>query len=205
LVIMIVGLHGLKNSGKDTVAAYLIKRYGFERRAFADPLKKSVAALLDIPYHVIDKWKNDPRIVVDVQMKDGNVIGGIGDTLSTHTFREFLQRYGTESHRDVFGENFWVDQTLPTSGYYSGKKIVVTDCRFIEEARRIRSIGGFIVEVQRPGLESKDQHRSEQPLPVDIIDYVLVNDSALDDLFERIEVMLVNLANTDNTIKAMFR
>ena len=56
---MILGLNGLKGSGKDTVGAHLIKEHGFERRSFADPLKKSVAALLDIPYHEIDKWKNE--------------------------------------------------------------------------------------------------------------------------------------------------
>ena len=32
------------------------------------------------------------------------------------TFREFLQRYGTEAHRDVFGKDFWLEYTLPANG-----------------------------------------------------------------------------------------
>lgn len=199
---MIIGLCGEKGSGKDTVAAYLIKEHGFERRAFADPMKKSVAALLDIPYHEIDNFKNDDTVFVTTGYKNFNVkqVAGHGPNapyeadamwspIRELTFREFLQRFGTESHRDVFGEDFWLDQTLPVGGYYSGRAIVVTDVRFENEVRRIQDLGGHVVRVMRPGLVSQDPHRSEAPSLLSV-NYRLINDGTIEELSGHIEHML---------------
>lgn len=106
---MIIGLTGLKGSGKDTVAAYLIKEYGFERRAFADPLKRSIAALFDIEFADIEKMKNDPNSRVEIiTHRDGGREFG-----KSFLFRQILQRYGTEAHGEIpeFGTDFWVDLT----------------------------------------------------------------------------------------------
>lgn len=186
--LLILGLNGLKGSGKDTVAAYLIKEYQFERRAFADPLKKSVAALLDIPYHKIDQYKNDPGIWIEL------TDGGSERILDVPiTFRTFLQRYGTESHRGVFGEDFWLDHTLPKDGFYSGRKIVITDCRFDNEAHRIHKCGGNIIEIRRPALNKSDTHESEQPLSPKLVDAILNNDKDLDYLYAATEAVLTYL------------
>lgn len=190
---MILGLNGLKGSGKDTVAAYLIKEHGFERRAFADPLKKSIAAFFDIPFHKVDEYKNDPHMRIELRkyssLEDSvQVLKGSG-----MSFREGLQRYGTESHRDVFGEDFWVDMTLPADAFYTGRKIAITDLRFENETQRVRDVGGFVVNIWRPGLDDTDQHSSESSLPDNMIDYYLVNDGTLDDLNERVERMLTDL------------
>lgn len=182
---MIIGLAGEKGSGKDTVAAYLVKQYQFERRAFADPLKKSVAALLDIPFFQIDKFKNDDTVKVSVHHDEDGYLRNI----KSQTFREFLQKFGTESHRDVFGVDFWVDQTLPKDGYYHGRKIVITDCRFDNEVERIRHLGGKIVRIHRRGIEPGiDSHQSER---FDFIaDYDIFNDDTLDDLWTATEEIL---------------
>ena len=184
---MIIGLKGLKNSGKDTVAAYLIKQHNFERRAFADPLKRSVAALLDIPYHEIDKWKNDPNVWVSVHTV------GPYDEFSTLTFRQFLQRMGDEASKQVWWDTFWDDLTLPIDGFYHGKKIVITDCRFESNARRINICGGYVVQLRRPGFEVQDPHRGEELFPDKMVDYTLMNDGTLDDLYDKINEMLIHL------------
>ena len=44
---MIVGVSGLKRSGKDTVAELLVKEYGFERYSFADPIKEAMSIVFD--------------------------------------------------------------------------------------------------------------------------------------------------------------
>lgn len=188
---MIIGLAGQKQSGKDTTAAYLMKEHGFERRAFADPLKRSVAALfLDIPYHKIDQWKNDDRVTITLNVPQGDGTPGVG-----MTFRAFLQRYGTESHRGVFDNDFWLQYTLPADGYYAGKKIVITDCRFENEVSRVRQVGGYVVNVTRPnlGLELQDLHSSESGLPDSSIDYSIFNDGSLTMLYEATERMLYEL------------
>ena len=42
---MIIGLSGKKRVGKDTVADYLVSKYGFIKYSFADPIK-AVAKIL---------------------------------------------------------------------------------------------------------------------------------------------------------------
>jgi len=178
---MIIGLAGQKGSGKDTIAAYLVKKYGFQRRAFADPLKKSVAELLDIPFHEVDKYKNDAEATISVNINGNQLV-------SIFTMREFLQRYGTESHRNVFGEDFWLEHCLPMNGFYAGKKIVITDLRFANEARRVKFFNGIVVKINRNFTDAQSSHPSEN---IDVFpDYMIDNDGTIDDLFLDVEELL---------------
>jgi hypothetical protein len=183
---MIVGLAGFKGSGKDTVAAYLVKQHGFERKAFADPMKQSIAAMFNIPFTDIDKYKNDSEIMVSIEACTND-----GDTwrYSSQTFRELLQRYGTEAHRDVFGKDFWLEYTLPSNGYYAGRNIVVTDVRFSNEAKRVKDFGGSIWFINRiTNRSSFDPHSSET---LDFgTDVTVPNSSTIEDLYARIEEAL---------------
>ncbi len=186
---MIIGLTGKKGSGKDTAAKYLVDNYGYERKAFADSLKQSVAALFDIPFEKVDEYKVDlggtlPHVEVIIDLGEYREQPGYGRVLH-HTqysmsWREFLQRYGTESHREIFGYNFWVDQVLPYIdrdkamwASYTLQKYVISDVRFENEAARVRYYGGKIVEIMRPSLANvKDAHVSEQiPTP----DFQIIN------------------------------
>jgi hypothetical protein len=188
---VIVGLCGLKNSGKDTVAAHLVKNYGYERRAFADPLKKSVANLFDIPFSEVDKMKNDESYRVTISLGDEHSVQTVTPNTNI-SWRSFLQRYGTEAHRDVpeMGDDFWVDLTLPVPGFYVGRDIVISDLRFKSEAKRIRQLEGLIVEVSRPHLVNQDQHRSEQEFKDLDIDYTIFNNGTHDDLKVSVEIMV---------------
>jgi hypothetical protein len=192
---MIIGLSGIKGSGKDTVGAYLLKEHGFERKAFADPLKKSIAALFDIPFKDVDTLKIDNEAKVEVTTSLGL---GLHSGLS---FREFLQRYGTEAHREIFGFDFWLDQTLPMGGYYPGRAIVVTDVRFRNEAERVRALGGInwlvLRETVRPE-ETTPQHSSEVCDYLDLIDHGIDNNGTIDELGEKIETHLAWTATTND-------
>jgi hypothetical protein len=179
---MIVGLAGFKGSGKDTVAAYLIKEHGFERKAFADPLKRSVAALFDIPFADVDKYKNDDYIGVEIRQ--------ISEVVKFLSFREILQRYGTEAHRDVFGQDFWLDYTLPVQGFYPGRAIVVTDVRFRNEAERVRELGGFMWFVDR--MEVRPPYELHPSEVYDFeVDTIVHNNGTLEELYANIEAALV--------------
>lgn len=187
---MIIGLVGKRNAGKDTVGAYLVKQRGFERKAFADPLKHSVATLFDIPFSEIDKLKLDLTTGIGIGRQDQNnhlIPHSVGRSM---TFREFLQRYGTEAHRDMFGDNFWVDQCLPIDGFYSGRAIVITDCRFLNEAQRINELKGLVVRVERPGLEDQDPHSSEKEQEKIKPHWIIENSGTIEFLNKQIEYML---------------
>lgn len=203
---MIVAFTGTKGSGKDTAGAHLIKQYEFERRAFADPLKKAVAALFNIPFWEIEQHKNDDTVHVAVGYKnkptfhessDGitpNAPSQMPDNMwspiSSYSFREMLQRFGTEMGRDVFGTDFWVDLTLPVGGYYAGRKIVITDCRFQNEVDRIHEIGGMVCRIIRPDTTEEVSHASEATTLLKGIDYEIGNDTTMSDFLAEVDTML---------------
>jgi Deoxynucleotide monophosphate kinase len=191
---MIIGLCGLKGSGKDTVAARLIKDYGFERKAFADSLKRSAAALLDIDASEFEKLKNDSNAFVGLYSYTDNPHFRIKMSV-----REYLQRYGTEAHRQVFGWDFWVDQVLPMDGFYAERNIVVTDVRYINEADRIHALQGHVIRVMR-ARPPADMHSSEQEQLLIQADYELDNTTMLTDLPQRIDKMMFDLARKEHAI-----
>jgi deoxynucleotide monophosphate kinase-like protein len=180
---MLVGLNGFKGSGKDTVGEYLNKSYGFERLSFAAKLKESAAALFDIDPILWEGWKNDPNARVELVMAGNG--GKLLPNTRPITIREFLQRYGTEAHRSVFGADFWVDYAL--KGVDPNKNFVFTDARFENELSRIKSLGGYNVQILRPELINKDNHASEVPPPLTLIDYQIDNIGDFEDLYDRVD------------------
>jgi hypothetical protein len=183
---MIIGFTGVKGSGKDTCGQFLVETYEFTRVAFADRLKEAVAILFDISVENVDDYKDDaggtlPRV---------QVILDIASKVTLHpsieyvySWREFLQRFGTEMGRNTFGKNFWIDQweNYLYQNSIRDDNIVVTDVRFQNEVERIQTMGGTIVEVTRPGYEP-DGHESEHPLPRMLIDSQIENNGTIDDL-----------------------
>lgn len=154
---MIVGLHGRIGAGKNEAA----KRLAFMSPdvvevSFAAKLKESAAAALGCTVDDLERWKNEPSARVYCP----------GPHADYQTVRSFLQRYGTESHRDVFGADFWLDAALPIDAIYTDSVYVVTDVRFPNEAERVRELGGIVVGLLGPSLTG-GTHVSEIPLDCD--------------------------------------
>ena len=68
----LVALSGWKGSGKDTLANYLVKKYGFKRLAFADKLKDMASQEYGIPREHFDdpRFKEKPILSMPVNPKD---------------------------------------------------------------------------------------------------------------------------------------
>jgi hypothetical protein len=197
---MILGLHGRLRSGKDTVCEMIAEHHTGKvvRKAFADPLKLSAVrcfkpdATLDEALAICNKLKVDGYVDAAIDIGEGFHVTG----------RQFLQNYGTEAHRSVFGDNFWVDVSLPRwdgmghteSGIFGIDPledfVVFTDVRFPNEAERIKEWGGEIWEIQRPSLNSGDTHASEVRLPDSLIDVIIHNAGTLDELSEAVQSSL---------------
>jgi len=178
---MLVGLNGFKGSGKDTVGNYLVEEYGFERLSFAAKLKDSAAALFNIDPILWEVWKNDP----DARVVLSNRAGKILNRTTPISVREFLQRYGTEAHRDIFGQDFWIDYAV--KGIDPNKNYVFTDARFENELTRIKQLGGYNAQIVRLWANNKDTHASEAPPPLHLIDYKIENDLGFDELWDRVD------------------
>lgn len=182
---MIIGIMGRKRSGKDTVAGVLCQSHGFTRRAFADKIR-AVALAID-PQIVV--YPGGPR-----HYQPGSyALSDIVDTFSWEwakdhtTAREVLQHIGT-GVRDHLGPTAWVDPVLAEIDGRTGP-VVIPDVRFLNEVEAIRSRGGFIWEVHRPGIAGDDDtHVSEHEWRAAEADQWLNNAGDVGDL--RAEVQL---------------
>jgi hypothetical protein len=176
---MLIGLHGKARAGKDTAFGYIDEYFeqtatAVYHKSFALPLKVSALAALGID-------TADPLGVCDKLKEEGHIRWSYGPP-SEHgdiTGREYLQKYGTEAHRDVFGQDFWVKACLPDGFLHMGTVVVVTDVRFPNEAERIHELGGSVWQIIRGKQDDSDAHASEQPLDEKLIDAVVHNDSNL--------------------------
>lgn len=174
----LIGLHGKGRSGKDTVyqmVAAFIRYRPVVRDAFADRLKDSAAAALDLPREQVERLKEFGSIEIETGTPQRTVISG----------RSFLERYGTEAHRDIFGASFWVDQVMDAHRYRlllaDGPPLtVITDVRYENEVEAIKAHGGQVWKVRRPGQELESGHATNQLLSDSLMDQVLWNDGDLD-------------------------
>lgn len=147
----ILALAGLAGSGKDTAAQALIDD-GWIHLKFADPIWDCMHALdLEVKYLGCD-------------MRLNGVINKLGRDEAKRQvpyIRRILQRLGTEMGRGVFGEDFWVDQTRARiESAPEDARIVISDCRFANEADMIHKLGGQVILVGRPGV-IQGEHASE--------------------------------------------
>jgi hypothetical protein len=191
---MIIGLNGAKGSGKNTVASILERNWGFKAVGFADKLKQSAAALFHIDPKEWDKIKNDPgaRIILKYGAKWDDQDGSFQSyTEKSVTGREFLQRYGTEAHREIFGYDFLVNALLDDLKFNSvSPNWTIYDARFNNELIAIREMGGKIIQVRRPGHNFDLAHASESPPDLDLIHYVVNNDGTFGDLEWRVNALV---------------
>lgn len=179
----IIGLTGVEGSGKDTVAEIL----GWHRVAFADPLKAMLIAL-------------DPQIVLcgppgdSVQSKPLSALIELHGSLEEAKraepgVREAMRRLGPSATR-ALGFNPWLEaarlEVAPRLA--TGGSVVITDVRFPDELEWLRSIGGLVVEVIRPGVHS-DGGRGSVELAGQA-DCRLINDGTLEDLAEQVSSMV---------------
>lgn len=181
---MIIGLAGRKLSGKNTVADMITNiltsphiiggSYDVEQFSFAHDLKLSVCKLLDIDIAELERLKlRDDINIVEYPNKI--------------TMRQFLQRYGTEAHREIFGTNFWVDRTMVRASNWirvdPNKRIaIITDVRFDNEKDAIeKDKDGIVFQIRRSG-ENKDTHASESDITLTDKTHVINNYYGLDEL-----------------------
>jgi len=177
----LVGLCGVAGSGKNTLADEMTKNLGYEQRALAEPIRRSLYALNP------DVVKSDGTIERVQEIVDSI---GWDEAKRKHTeIRELLQKFGTEAGRDVHGENVWVDALFNN---FHGEKLVVTDVRFPNEAKAIQDRGGIIVRITREGYTPINAHVSE--IAYTDQDYILVNEGTPEDLYKKfLEKVIVPL------------
>ncbi len=137
----------------------------------------------------------------------------------TQTYREMLQRVGTEAMRNQIHENVWVNALFAdykTTGWIDSEgrkfhsiesfdsknnliplfpKWIITDTRFPNEARAIKEHGGIIIRTRRTqflkaGTVATHEHPSETSLDNYQFDHVIDNDGTIEELIQKVHKIL---------------
>lgn len=194
----LIALAGRAGSGKNTAADML----GGRQIAFAEPLKRfcqEVFAFTDEQVWGRSEWRNAPDKRYprgDCPSCFGTGIGGPdqhcrecgGRGLEYLTPRYALQTLGTEWGRGCFG-NVWAELGVRRALAFPEDLVVITDCRFINEAKSVRAAGGEVWRIVRQGAgldgaaglhPSEAEQESTEFLA--LVGRTVVNSGTLDDL-----------------------
>lgn len=158
----LIGLVGLKGSGKDTAASALS---GYENVKMAGPLKGMLRSLLR--YQGVDEIAIDRMIDGDLKEEPSAYLGG-------RSPRFAMQTLGTEWGRQIMADDLWIRLAEARAALFD--RVVITDVRFPNEAAMIKRLGGVLVRVERAGLTT-EAHASEDQVAHLPVDAVLVNDA----------------------------
>lgn len=144
---MLIGLIGLKGSGKDTLVNTLSTKYGGNKiinLKFAGGIKEMLLNYFEVPESVYESYiLKEARIVQCTKL----------------TVRELMIKIGC-FFREI-NPNFWVNYTLQQ---YKTLRlanpisvVIITDCRYPNEIKAILDNGGFILDVRRNNLYSQEK------------------------------------------------
>ena len=219
---MIIGINGKINSGKDTVGKiiqylhchntgkitiedvvsnpehewWLEEQSMFEIKKFAGKLKQIGSLLTGIP---VEKFEDQEfkKLPMGLEWE--------------MTYREFLQKLGTEAMRDGLHTNVWVNALFADYIRNDDKLIriteenleewqegkypnwIITDMRFPNEMEAVEEREGITIKVIRNnGTRAIDinPHASETALDDAEFDYEIINDGTLEDLVEKVREIL---------------
>lgn len=206
----IVSISGLIGSGKDTAAQYLIDNYDFTKFSFASTLKDAVAVVFSWDRALLEgatlesrKWREE----VDLWWAEKLNMPHL-------TPRWVLQHWGTQLFRLHFHDDIWVASLENKLRQQSGN-IVITDSRFINEFDTVKQLGGTTIRVLRgidpewcaaavlynktkdsnylEILKSNNVHASEYSSVGLDYDIFLDNNSELKDLYNKLDLLMINL------------
>jgi hypothetical protein len=207
---MIISFSGTIGCGKDYCGKLIRDRIepdvGWRIKKWAGKLKEIGSILSGVP---IEMWE-------DQDFKRLTMTSGWGDM----TYRQFLQKLGTEALRDNLHKDVWVNALMseyfPISQCdktgYIYPNWLITDTRFGNEVKAVKRLGGTTVRVVRTCAEcgylrghkssckyyAESRHESETLLDYYTFDYVIENVGNDDDLIENLTKLLEYVRDKEN-------
>jgi hypothetical protein len=189
----LIALHGARGSGKDTTFN-LIQRWCAKsdpalsavRRGFADHMKWAYMRMwvpdctMEWAINFIDQHKNNFDMLAVMEDKHSPSLH-----IKEVVFRDHMNQFATESAREVYGDDHWVDILLPLQPtprnpegwrgnflvpprtanddpYSFAHYAVITDLRAYNELGRVKELGGLCVKIKRRDAEEAERRYYEE-------------------------------------------
>ena len=142
---MRIGIIGKKQAGKDTFGRLLIDHYDYTKISFADALKK-----ICMKFFILTWEEVNDAILKETPNKK----------LNNYTPRQLMQELGTDWFRK-YDDNIWIRLAEKEMENTDGH-IVITDCRFLNEA----DLCDITIRINRPAQQNNSfsNHKSENAL-----------------------------------------
>lgn len=198
------------------------KLSGWETVRFADKLKDIVCILLGCTREQLEDREYKETELGEEWWYWKNSLGKTVPYLENPTYdrclnkltpRRILQLMGTECGRQIIHSNIWVNATMSdyhqkydagdiidgkvVSIYPEDSNWIITDCRFLNEAKAVKDRDGIMIRVNRPHygtsmVDLANAHESELALDTyEHFNYIIDNDGIIEDLAVKIKEILL--------------
>jgi len=143
----VIGVAAQLANGKDVLCDYLVQSLnktdpGWQRAAFANAVKETFEMAFGVDRQFIEDWKRNP------EPPPGYL----------KNIRQSLQFIG-DGFRQIKGD-IWIEIALRDES----KKLIISDSRYINEAKAVKAKGGVMVILYRPGFLNDDPNPSESQI-----------------------------------------
>lgn len=218
LNMQVIGVAAQLANGKDVLCDYLVGKLNerlfvdgswnfspqnqheikpWERGAFANAVKEVYETSFGVDREFTEAWKRNPEPPPGMLMNVRKSLQFIGD-----------------GFRQIKGD-IWIDIALRDTS----KKLIISDSRYINEAKAVKAKDGIMIILYRPGFLNDDPNPSESqlrplvewcinnlnegpiknrkstskdmPEALSYYDYFLVNDGSINDLYSKIDYKLI--------------
>lgn len=182
----LIGLHGLKGSGKDLSAA-MIRKYASNSRcfAFADKLKRMCSVAWSVPLESFYSVALKEEVIPRVGLSPREMMTSMQDVIKAR-----------------YGEDFFVGEVVGAweAALRARDSLLVTDLRFHVELQRLREIGAVVVHIGREdkALYRPSTHVSEAGLSGTRWDYVIHNHGDKNYLLRQIRGLVCSIWGEDS-------
>lgn len=182
---MIIAFTGKKGSGKDLCANYLVNKYNFVKKTFAEPLKKAGQVLF---------------LLNDEQLNGTQEVKELPDPKWYNaSSRQILQFLGTDLLRNQLNnimpginEDYFVKYFEIWHKNNNKINIVISDLRFLNESNYIKNNNGYIIKINRSSMYD-DYHISENEFKDIKEDFIIDNNDTIEKLYQDVDNIIKKL------------
>lgn len=167
----VIGICGMRRSGKDTIASYFLS-YGYTNVKISKPLKTVCQTIFGFSD---SQMEDDTKDIIDENI-------GISPRTALQFFGTEVMQYKIQELLPNVGRSYWIDMLIRQN---QDQKIVISDMRFEHEYIALKKKYGnnlLIIKVVRDNTLKKDIHSSENEWMNIKEDYLIENNKTIDDL-----------------------